>query len=480
MTDLKKLQNGSDIRGIALGENANLKEEEVRLLTFGFIKFVKEKIGKEKLLISVGRDSRITGEEIKSYIIDELLLNGMDVIDTDLSSTPAMFMANIFKETNSDASIMITASHLPMDRNGMKFFTKAGGFEKEDISKVISYASAYIKNENEKGTIKKVDLISIYSKHLRDKIILETGKEKPLEGLHIVVDAGNGAGGFYATEVLKKLGANISGSQFLEPDGTFPNHVPNPEDKIAMESISSSVKLEKADLGLIFDTDVDRVSAVDEKGNEISRNKIVALAASLIAKEHKGTTVVTDSITSKELTDFLENILKLKHLRYMRGYRNVINKSMELGDSELAIETSGHAAYKENYYLDDGAYLATKIVISLAKGNRISTILKDLKEPKEAKEIRIKVDTDDFTSYGDTVLNDFKEFAIKNAFEIVTPNYEGVRVNIANDTVTGWLLIRKSLHDPILPMNIEVTNGTVSDIFNLIIPFLKNYDKLVY
>lgn len=480
MDRLSKLQNGSDIRGIALGEGANLLEEETRMLTYGFLKVAKEKLKKDNLTIAVGHDSRITGESLKDMVIDELLSLGAHVIDTGLSSTPAMFMANVLKEVDSDASIMITASHLPMDRNGFKYFTKNGGFEKEDIKSVIDYASSYIKETKGKGELSKCNLISLYSKHLRDIIKKETNSDYPLKGLHIVVDAGNGAGGFFATEVLEKLGANIKGSQFLEPDGTFPNHIPNPEDKGAMESICNKVKSEKADLGLIFDTDVDRVSAVDEKGNEVSRNKIVALAASLISKEHPNTTVVTDSITSDELTQFLEDVLGLNHLRYMRGYRNVINKSMELEDSELAIETSGHAAYKENFYLDDGAYLATKIVITLSKGNKISTILKDLKEPKEAKEIRLKVQSHDFLSYADKVLQDFKSFSEKEGFEIVSPNYEGVRINIQKDNVKGWVLLRKSLHDPILPMNIEVIKGTVNDILMLMDPFFKQYDELSF
>ena len=138
-----------------------------------------------------------------------------------------------------------------------------------------------------------------------------------------------------------------------------------------MEAICARVKEAGSDLGLIFDTDVDRSSAVDEHGNEINRNGIVAMAAALIADRYPGTTVVTDSITSNQLTDFLENKLGLSHLRYKRGYKNVINKAIELCesgvDSQLAIETSGHAAYKENYFLDDGAYLATKIVVKAAR-----------------------------------------------------------------------------------------------------------------
>ena len=174
--------------------------------------------------------------------------------------------------------------------------------------------------------------------------------DKPLAGLKIVVDAGNGAGGFYAEQILAPLGADVSASQFLEPDGHFPNHQPNPENKEAMQSISRRVVESGADFGLIFDTDVDRSSAVDKNGREISRNAIVAMAAALIAVEHPGTTVVTDSITSDELTVYLEDCLGLKHLRFKRGYKNVINKSIALNkegiDSQLAIETSGHAAYK--------------------------------------------------------------------------------------------------------------------------------------
>ena len=180
-----------------------------------------------------------------------------------------------------------------------------------------------------------------------------------------------GAGGFYEAKVLAPLGADTTGSIYLEPDGMFPNHEPNPENKKAMEAVSNAVVENRADLGLIFDTDVDRSSAVDSSGREISRNAIVAMAAALIAADHPGTTVVTDSITSDQLTDYLQDCLGLKHLRYKRGYRNVINKAAELNDSDvdcqLAIETSGHAAYKENYFLDDGAFLATKIVIKMAQ-----------------------------------------------------------------------------------------------------------------
>ena len=178
--------------------------------------------------------------------------------------------------------------------------------------------------------------------------------KKPLAGLHVVVDAGNGAGGFFAERVLDELGADISGSQFLNPDGMFPNHIPNPENAKAMEAIKSAVLDNQADLGIIFDTDVDRMSAVLSDGSEVNRDAIIAMMAAIIAEDYPGGTIVTDSVTSDRLTRFLEGIGMKQH-RFKRGYKNVINESKRLNEegivSPLAIETSGHGALSENYFL---------------------------------------------------------------------------------------------------------------------------------
>lgn len=163
-----------------------------------------------------------------------------------------------------------------------------------------------------------------YAKGLCEKIKKEVNAEDyehPLKGFHIVVDAGNGAGGFYADKVLAALGADTSGSRYLDPDGMFPNHVPNPEDAAAMASICEAVKKNSADLGVIFDTDVDRGGAVDSKGNEINRNRLVAVAAAIALEGNDGGTVVTDSITSSGLKEFIEKNLGGKHYRYRRATR---------------------------------------------------------------------------------------------------------------------------------------------------------------
>ena len=476
--DFNKLQNGSDIRGVALpgvpGENVNLDAEVCGRLAKGFLYWLSAFTNKapSDLTVTIGMDPRLSGPDLARAFAEALTPYGTKVCAAGLASTPAMFMSTVFDEVRADGAVMITASHLPFNRNGLKFFSANGGLNKGDITDIIVFAeSDYVLNSLHPAESKPVvtlDLMSLYCRHLRDLIINGAGNgPKPLSGLKIAVDAGNGAGGFYATDILAPLGADISASRFLYPDGNFPNHAPNPENPQAMDSIREAVLTGNCHLGLIFDTDVDRASAVDENGREINRNGIVAMAAALIADAHPGTTVVTDSITSNELTDYLENDLGLHHLRFKRGYRNVINKAIELNsegvDSQLAIETSGHGAYKDNYFLDDGAFLAARIVIRAAllhkEGKGISSVISGLSEPAEAVEVRLPITADDVSACGDRSLAAVSAWAGSYhcdglKMSIVEPNYEGVRVSLSG-SVNGWFLLRKSLHDPLMPLNIE-------------------------
>lgn len=496
----KKLQNGSDIRGVALegipSEPVNLTQEAVTRIAKGFVYWLSNKTGKtpNQLSIAIGQDSRLSGDMLCNWFSEAVLKTGAKILSAGLASTPAMFMATIFPDFKADGSTMITASHLPFNRNGFKFFDKDGGLNKGDITDIIIFAESdsvlnrIIPCEPQKP--QEIDLMEVYAQHLRELIKKGTGDDKPLEGMKIVVDAGNGAGGFFADNVLAKLGADVSDSQFLNPDGNFPNHAPNPEDKKAMASICSQVKKAKAHLGLIFDTDVDRSSAVDEKGNEISRNGIVAMAAALIADQYPKTTIVTDSITSTHLTDFLEKSLNVKHLRYQRGYKNVINKAISLNsegiDSQLAIETSGHAAYKENFFLDDGAYLATKITIKAAnlfkEGKYISSVISNLSTAQESEEIRFPIKASDFSSYGDKVISALTSWVDTLdktlGASVVSPNYEGIRIAF-NGSLKGWFLLRKSLHDPIMPLNLESDlRGGVSEMRLLLKDFFLQFNEI--
>ena len=457
-----ELKSGTDIRGVAShlgGKKVNLTENAVMDLTDAFVFWLCKKTGKKanELKIAIGHDSRITANIIKTAAVSRLLCAGVHIFDCSLSSTPAMFMTTI--DLDTDASIQITASHHPFDRNGLKFFTKEGGLESSDIADIVKLANDGVKCDLADGKIEKVDYMTQYAARLRKMICEGVGKteaELPLKNYKIIVDAGNGAGGFYAENVLKPLGADTFGSQFLEPDGMFPNHIPNPENKEAMESICAAVKNTKADLGIIFDTDVDRAGCVDSTGKEINRNRLVALAAYIALQDNKGATVVTDSVTSDGLKEYIEKDLGGAHYRYKRGYKNVINKAIELCSNgincPLAIETSGHAALRENYFLDDGAYLATKIVIELARGKKFDEILSTLKMAAEEKEIRLNIKASDFRSYGNKVITELEAFAKDNKDCIIADdNREGIRIT----TPHGWMLLRLSVHDPVMPINFE-------------------------
>ena len=485
--NLKELKSGTDIRGVASdkgGNSVNLTDCAVDLLSKAFAQWLGEFSKKDicELKIAVGHDSRITAHRIKKNVIDALKYMGVTVFDCSYASTPAMFMTTV--DLKVDGSIQITASHHPFDRNGLKFFTAKSGLDSKDISALIELAE---KNEfkcaAKHGTSKEIDYMSTYAANLRKIICDGVGKQEcdlPLKGYHIVVDASNGVGGFYATEVLEKLGANITGSRYLEPDGMFPNHIPNPEDKKAMQSICEAVTLSNADLGVIFDTDVDRAGCVDSTGNEINRNRLVALASAIALKDNPGGTIVTDSVTSDGLKTFIEKDLKGVHYRFKRGYRNVINKAVELCEQgvncPLAIETSGHAALRENYFLDDGAYLVTKIIIELANGKNIEQTLKTLSVPKEEFEYRFKINTTEFKQYGEDVIKQFEAFcAGQDDFTVADDNREGIRVSFSD----GWFLLRLSVHDPILPFNIEADNiGSCKMVINRLTEFFGRFELL--
>lgn len=486
--DYLNLRNGTDVRGTAIaGENdpVTLTDEAVTNIAKAFFVWVKQKTGKLPV-VAVGNDSRISAERISGCVAKGISDCGGTVILTGLSSTPSMFML-LQDGFGADASIMITASHLPYRKNGLKFFVKEGGLEGSDVSEVLEIAA---KGEFPagQGEIRNRGYIEKYAADLVDKVRKACGETHPLKGKRILVDAGNGAGGFYCDLVLAPLGADTTGSQFLDPDGRFPNHIPNPENADAMKSVSEAVVANKADFGIIFDTDVDRAGAVAPNGEEINRNRLIALISAILLEEEKGAYIVTDSVTSDGLAEFIARHGGVHH-RFKRGYKNVINESKRLNAegkySPLAIETSGHAALKENYFLDDGAYLVTRLLIALAKcakeGKDLISMIDDLPEPKEACEARLTfIQGADFKTLGQGVIENLKATSLSLPFLSLAPdNYEGVRINFDEEHGDGWALVRMSLHEPIMPINIESNcAGGNRKIASWLHAFLKEYPFL--
>lgn len=475
----KHFKSGTDIRGVASSgapdeQAIDLTDENIEKMTAGFVLWLAAKTGTapEKMTISVGHDSRISADRIQAAVLHALINAGCRVLCCGLASTPSMFMTTV--ELACTGAVQITASHHPFFRNGLKFFTRDGGLEGSDIELILEHAQNGDTPPALQGTTEEVNYMAQYSARLRKMIqdgVKAEDYDHPLAGFHIVVDAGNGAGGFYAKDVLEPLGADISGSQFLEPDGMFPNHIPNPENEEAMKSVCAAVRKNHADLGVIFDTDVDRGGAVDHSGNEINRNRLVAIASAIALENAPGGTVVTDSVTSDGLKTYIEETLGGKQRRFKRGYKNVIDEALRLNkegvDCPLAIETSGHAAMRENYFLDDGAYLVTKIIMKTAvlrgQGKDLEDLLAPLPEPAEAAEIRLPIMVEDFRTEGEAVLASLRTCAGHQPHWHIDPEgCEGVRIAFDEQAGDGWALLRLSVHDPILPLNIEsnIAGGT--------------------
>lgn len=472
MSSYEALKSGSDLRGTAMGSNPMLTNEVAARIGSTFavwvLKLEDNQVRKpSELTIALGRDSRLTGESLLKACARGIAEQGLNVLDFGLCTTPAMYKSLTGEAPLAQASIMITASHHPSDRNGFKFFVPEGGIPASAIDAILALMEQELPAATAKGSIKAFDFLSLYkaelSKLVQEK--LDDPVSRPLLGLHVVVDAGNGAGGFYA-ELLEDLGAWTEGSQFLKPDGNFPNHSPNPEDKKAIGSLSKAVLKHTADLGVIFDADCDRVALVDQSGLEINRNRLIALVSAMLLNQEPGLTIVTDSVTSSGLSKFIGE-WGGEHYRYKRGYRNVIDEAKLLNaagfNCPLAIETSGHAAFRENDFLDDGMYLATLLVCEAMRvkreGKTLSSLLEGLQEPVESLELRLNIQAKDFRAAGLKLIEAVMDHAndSDNAWQIAPDNREGVRISfdLEQDIDNAWFLLRLSVHDPVMALNME-------------------------
>ncbi|XP_047081475.1 phosphomannomutase/phosphoglucomutase-like [Lolium rigidum] len=505
---IRRLQNGPDVRGVALegekGRPVDLTPLAVEVIGESFGEWLREKGSKvEQLRVSVGRDPRLSGPRLSAVLFAGLARAGCAVFDMGLATTPACFMSTILPRFDYDASIMMTASHLPYTRNGLKFFTKRGGLTSAEVEAICDRAARkYVARKMGLGggsgmppMVMRVDLMTAYAQHLRDiikeRVAHPTHYDTPLKGFKVIVNAGNGCGGFFTWDVLEKLGADTTGSLHLEPDGMFPNHMPNPEDATAMSLTRGAVLAHGADLGVVFDTDVDRSGVVDDAGAAINGDRLIALISAIVLGEHPGTTVVTDARAGDGLTRFIE-ARGGKHCLYRVGYRNVIDKGAQLNadgvETHVMMETTGHGALKENYFLDDGAYMVVKIIIEMVRmrlaglDGGVGSLIKDLEEPAESVLFRMDIvgepknakqrgvqAVETFKNYIEEgkltgwVLDDCGDCSVDQGC-LVDNNDHPIDVDAymyrakfydESQRRLGWVHIRQSVHNPNIALNMQ-------------------------
>lgn len=472
MVDYLELRHGANVRGIATAltedQPIDLTEEVVSNIAKAFCVWLVSHTGKIKVSVAIGYDARLSSPILCEAAASAILSIGHDVIVTDLSTAPSMsalLQDDAWKaQYPCDGAIMITGGNLPAEYNGLKFFFGDSSLTAEAVESMLAFADTYHYTEPPAiGQRVETSYMDAYAERFVTMIREATKEELPLLNKKIVVDAGNGVGGFFVEKVLVPLGADTSGSQYLEPDGTFPHYVPNPENNEIIASLSKAVLDAKADLGILFSADGEGIGLVDQDGSAINRNRFVALLSAIVLAEKPGT-IVTDSITSDGIAKFI-NTRGGKHHRFMRGYQNVIDEARRLNGwgeyTPLAIETSGHAAMLENNFHNDSTYLLARLLIAYvaAANNKqtLSDLIADLEQPVETLEARVLIPNTASVALNATrAICEYEAYALRTSY--TTPaenNHEGCRVNYDEKHGNGWAMLRTSSHENDLLVLIE-------------------------
>ncbi len=380
-----------DIRGLYPEE---LDEDTAYNIARAFVTLLKCK----KVVVS--RDMRESGIPISKALIKGLTDQGADVIDIGLSSTPMNYFANNFLK--ADASIMITASHNPKEYNGFKL-NREKSIPISEETGIKEIEKLVLKNkfkDVEKGNVTSKDILKDYVNHVANSV---HEKSKAFlcpenrrfswkninKNLKIIIDAGNGMAGLAVEKIFNKLGLSIE-KMYFELDGNFPNHEANPLKDKNVKEIKDRVKKEKFDLGIAFDGDVDRVFFIDENGNKIPSDHIIALFAQELLKENPNQIIINDLRTSKIIKETVE---ANNGTSIMSRVGHVFFKQlMREKDGLFAGELSGHYYFRDNFYTDSGVIAAVKLIEIMSKHSKpLSELIKPFKKYYQSGELNSEV-----------------------------------------------------------------------------------------
>jgi phosphomannomutase/phosphoglucomutase len=419
-----------DIRGVA---GKDLTPEVARLVARAYAKFLAEK--HVAGTIAVGRDNRPSGVELHREIVSGLLESGFDVIDIGVVPTPLAYWA----QHNLDVAggIQITGSHNPPEFNGFKLGLGTRSIYGDDIQHIYELARAG-NFPSGKGKTTDEPIIERYV----DDVVKRIGHIS--RKLTVVADAGNGAGALVAPLMFQKLGQPVN-CLFCESDGTFPNHHPDPTIPENLRDLINAVKADKADIGIAFDGDADRIGVVDDQGTIIWGDQLlIVYARDVIARKGKGQPIIFDVKCSQALPESIEKAGG-DPVMWKTGHSLIEEKMHETG-APIAGEMSGHMFFAEGYYgFDDALYGAARLLKIIAdSGRSIREMLADV--PRFVSTPEIRVACPDETKFA-IVAEATKYFATKHKVIDV----DGVRVLFGD----GWGLIRASNTQPVIVMRFE-------------------------
>ena len=383
---------------------------------------------------SLGRDARESSPRFRDIMTRGLTETGCDVLDVGMVPTPVLYFTLFTQPV--DSGVMITGSHNPADNNGFKVCLGKSTIFGEHISEIkrIALAQTFASGQGQKEEIEVVDA---YSEFIRSNIRMGSRK------LRVVVDAGNGMGGFIGAPVYKQLGCDVI-ELFCEPDSRFPNHHPDPTVVENMRFAINAVREHKADLAIAFDGDADRIGVVDEEGRIIWGDQLMLIFARYILKERPGATFIGEVKCSQTLFDDIK-----RHggnpIMWKVGH-SLIKSKMKETHAAMAGEMSGHLFFADRYFgYDDGIYAGARLIEILSKTQEpVSSLLADVPTMFNTPEIR--VDCPDEKKF-EVVRILCEEF--KKTHEVI--DIDGARILFDH----GWGLVRASNTQPVIVMRFE-------------------------
>ena len=383
--------------------------------------------------ISVGRDGRLSGEILLDSMCNSIAKSGISVTNIGLVTSPILYYAA--KKNFSKSGIMITGSHNPKDDNGIKMVINDKPVSGTEILSLTKFVPEFDKTKKE---IIKIDIIEDYINDVLQKIRLNHP-----ENLKIVVDCGNGAAGCVAPQLFERLGCNVI-NLFSEIDGNFPNHHPDPGKIANLQDLIEAVKDEKADLGLAFDGDGDRVGLVTEKGDVVFPDKIMMLFAEDVLTKNNGGQIIFDVKCSNSLAQIIESNGG-EPIMSPTGHFHIKNKLRET-NALLAGEMSGHIFFNDDWYgFDDGHYAGVRIIDLINRSDSsIDQMVSRLPESFSTPELNIHV-SDDIKF---DIVQKFTEECLLDGNKITI---DGLRIEFSN----GWGLLRASNTTPKLVLRFE-------------------------
>lgn len=434
-----------DIRGLV---DEDLTEASARLIGLGYGTYLQQQGGKTAV---VGHDVRLSSPALSRALIEGIAATGCDVLDAGEVPTPVLYFSIVHYE--KDGGVMVTGSHNPVEYNGFKLSVGAASMYGPEITML----GEIIREQNfrsGRGGVRKFNPLRDYADYIAGKI--ELGRK-----LKVVVDSGNGTAGETAPGIFRRLGCEVV-ELYCDPDGNFPNHIPDPTIPEAMADLISRVKEEKADLGIGFDGDADRIGAVDEKGNIVWGDRLLALYAGEVLK--KGSRkIIFDVKCSRALAEHIEAAGGTP-VMWKTGH-SLIKKKMKEEKAPLAGEMSGHMFFADDYYgYDDAIYAAGRLLELLSKtGSTLSAL--DGEIPRYVSTPEIRVDVEDEKKF--KIVEEAGRYFRKRHKTI---DVDGVRVIFPE----GWGLIRASNTQPVIVLRFEAeTEKALEEIRSTVLDKLK-------